>query len=44
MVWTPLPSEEGGRQYIYSDAVIRASLTMKVLFGMVDIVAPSVRA
>lgn len=34
MVWEAAPSGKRGRQQIYSDAAIQASLTIKVLFGM----------
>ena len=38
------PSGKRGRQPDYGDAAIQTCLTMKVLFGMVDIDAPWVRA
>ena len=44
MTWDAAPSGKRGRQQTYSDASIQTCLTMKVLFGMVDIVAPLVRA
>ena len=44
MTWDGAPSGKRGRQQAYSDASIQTCLTMKVLFGMVDIVAPLVRA
>lgn len=38
------PAGKRGRQPVYSGAAVQTCLTMKVLFGMVVIVAPSVRA
>jgi DDE family transposase len=34
MAWEAKPSGHGGRQQAYSDAVIQACLTIKVLFGL----------
>ena len=44
MVWVPPQTGKRGRQPQYCDAAIQTCLTMKVLFGMVDIGAPLVRA
>ena len=44
MVWVPPQTGKRGRQPQYGDAAIQTCLTMKVLFGMVDIGAPLVRA
>ena len=44
MTWDATPTGKRGRQQSYSDAAVQTCLTMKVLFGMVDIVAPLVRA
>ena len=44
MTWAAKPTGKRGRQPSYSDAAVQTCLTMKVLFGMVDIVAPLVRA
>lgn len=44
MIWEAKPTGKRGRQPSYSAAAIQTCLTMKVLFGMVIIVAPSVRA
>ena len=37
MVWRPPPNGKRGRQQSFGDAAIQTCLTMKVLFGMVDI-------
>ena len=44
MTWEAAPTGKRGRQPDYSDTAIQTCLTMKVLFGMVDIGAPLVRA
>ena len=44
MTWDATPTGKRGHQLSYSDAAVQTCLTMKVLFGMVDIVAPLVRA
>ena len=44
MTWEAAPTGKRGRQPVYSDAAVQACLTMKVMFGMVDIVAPLVKA
>ena len=44
MIWEAAPTGTRGRQPDYSDAAIQTCLTMKVLFGMVGIDAPLVRA
>ena len=44
MAWAAKPTGKRGRQPAYSDAAVQTCLTMKVLFGMVDIGAPLVRA
>ena len=44
MTWDATPTGKRGRQPSYSDAAVQTRLTMKMLFGMVDIVAPLVRA
>jgi Transposase DDE domain len=44
MAWAAKPTGKRGRQPVYSDAAVQTCLTMKVLFGMVDIGAPLVRA
>ena len=44
MTWAAKPTGKRGRQPSYGDTAIQTCLTMKVLFGMVDIVAPLVRA
>jgi len=44
MTWKAKPTGKLGRQPTCSDAAIQTCLTMKVLFGMVDIGAPLVRA
>ena len=41
MSWEAAPTGKRGRQPACSDAAIQTCLTMKVLFGMVDIDAPS---
>jgi hypothetical protein len=44
MIWAAKPTGKRGRQPVYSDAAVQTCLTMKVLFGMVDIGAPLVQA
>jgi hypothetical protein len=44
MSWDGVPTGRRGRQQTCSDTAIQTCLTMKVLFGMVDIVKPLVRA
>lgn len=44
MSWDAMPTGRRGRQQTYSDAAIQTCLSMKVLFGMIDIEAPLVRA
>ena len=43
-VWLAPPSGKRGRSATFTDAAIQACLTLKALFGLVVIVAPSVRA
>ena len=43
MIWQAAPTGKRGRQPDYSDAAIQTGLTLKVLFGMVDIGTPLVR-
>ncbi len=43
MAWSAKPTGKRGRQPVDSDAAVQTWLTMKVLFGIVDIVAPLVR-
>ena len=43
MIWEAAPTGKRGRQPDYSDAAIQTCLTLKVLFGMVDIGTPLVR-
>ena len=40
MIWQAAPTGKRGRQPDYSDAAIQTGLTLKVLFGMVDIGTP----
>jgi hypothetical protein len=42
--WHATPSGKRGRRQTFSDAAIQACLAIKVLFGLVVNVAPSVRA
>jgi hypothetical protein len=44
MSWAAQPAGKRGRQPVDGDAAVQTCLTMTVLFGMVDIVAPLVRA
>ena len=44
MTWEATPDGKRGRPQACSDASIQTCLTMKLLFGMVDIVAPLARA
>ena len=44
MRWDAAPTGKRGRQQTYSDAAVQTCLTLKVLFGMVGIAAPLVRA
>ena len=37
MIWAAKPTGKRGRQPVCSDAAVQTCLTMKVLFGMVDI-------